>query len=118
MRVPLIRSAIVVALAASLTACALSEGDAGDMIYLHNTTGTPLTVTHEIGVSGGPTAVWTVGDVDPGQQGYFAKADLDAQRRRRRVRPGYSQIVTQPGPYCFLVQRASGSPLRSSTPFS
>lgn len=77
MRGSLIRSVILVAFAASLSACALSEGEVGDLVYLHNTTETPLTVTHEIEVSGGPTLVGRVGDVDPGQGGYFSKADLD-----------------------------------------
>lgn len=73
-----IRLTIVVGLAVSLVGCALHEGDAEDLIYLHNTTDMVLTVTREVMVRGSDIVAFTVvADFGPGELGYVSYADFD-----------------------------------------
>jgi hypothetical protein len=73
----LVRSTIVAALTLSLAGCVLGEGEEGDLIYLHNTTDRPVTVTREVVRDDGPPLVFSIAEVDPGESGLFAKAEFD-----------------------------------------
>ena len=68
---------LVAALTAAVAGCMLGEGDADDLIYLHNTTDTTVTVTHEASVNGTNLVFTVTADFGPSQLGFVSQARFD-----------------------------------------